>query len=50
MLMPRLAALAEALWSPKAARDWDSFRTRMSAQAGRLDAMGVHYCHILESM
>ncbi|HUX51837.1 MAG TPA: beta-N-acetylhexosaminidase [Spirochaetia bacterium] len=50
MLMPRLAALAEALWSPQSVRDWDSFRARLSAQAGRLDAMGIHYCHILESM
>ena len=32
---PRAAALAEALWSPRAARRWDDFRARLPAQMQR---------------
>jgi hexosaminidase len=46
MLFPRLTALAEVTWSAKSARDWDSFKLRLPAQARRLDAMGVNYRHV----
>ena len=39
---PRLDALAEALWSPKAARDWTGFTQRLAPEIGRQRAMGVH--------
>ncbi|HEX6132429.1 MAG TPA: family 20 glycosylhydrolase [Longimicrobiales bacterium] len=43
MLLPRMLALAEVVWSPKAARDWAAFTRRVPPQLARLDAMGVNY-------
>ncbi len=43
MLMPRLAAMAEVLWSPPAARNWPSFLQRLKAQLPHLDARGLNY-------
>ncbi|GAA2396387.1 beta-N-acetylhexosaminidase [Streptomyces glaucosporus] len=41
---PRLAAFAEAVWSPREARDWEGFERRMAgAHYARLDALGVAY-------
>ncbi|GAA2462598.1 beta-N-acetylhexosaminidase [Streptomyces macrosporus] len=41
---PRLAAFAEAVWSPPGARDWEGFERRMvRAHYARLDALGVAY-------
>jgi len=38
---PRLAALAEALWSPREARDWSRFVARLVPQMERWRAHGV---------
>lgn len=43
MAFPRLPAIAEIGWSPAAARDWESFRLRLAAQAGRWEMMGINY-------
>ena len=43
MLMPRMLALSEVLWSPKEARSWQGFVARLPAQLARLDAMNVRY-------
>ena len=43
MLLPRMLALSEVLWSPEAARSWTGFLQRLPAQLARLDAMGVRY-------
>ena len=43
MLWPRLAAMAEVLWSPKAARDWPGFQTRLAAHEERLKVLDVHF-------
>lgn len=43
MLFPRVLAMSEVLWSPKALRNRDSFLLRMPAQLARLDALGVNY-------
>jgi hexosaminidase len=43
MLWPRLAALAEVLWSPTAGRDFGEFQTRLRAHLERLDALDVNY-------
>lgn len=43
LAMPRLAALAEVGWTPQAQRDWQSFRSRLAAQAPRWRYMGVNY-------
>ena len=45
MTFPRLCALAEATWSPKSARNWDGFSSRLQAHAKRLDVMGINYRH-----
>jgi len=38
---PRLAALADVLWSPQGARDWNGFLARLPAQYARWQADGV---------
>ncbi len=43
MLWPRAFAVAEALWSPKDKRDWESFVTRVECHFERLDAADVKY-------
>jgi hexosaminidase len=43
MAFPRLAALSEVAWSPKAARNYDDFTRRLEADYQRLDRMGVNY-------
>jgi hexosaminidase len=43
---PRLDALAEALWSPKAARDWDGFVARLAPEIERQRALGVRVADI----
>ncbi len=43
MLLPRMLALAEALWSANATRNWDRFAARLPAQFARLDALGAEY-------
>jgi len=43
MLWPRLAALAEVLWSPKEGRDTGAFLKRLREDLRRLDALDVNY-------
>ena len=43
MLWPRAMAIAEAVWSPKAKRDWDNFVPRVEQQFTRLDEAQVKY-------
>ncbi len=43
MIFPRLCALSEVDWSPKEARDWNSFEARLKPDCRRLDAMGINY-------
>ncbi len=43
MVYPRACALAEVVWSAKAARDWNSFKQRLRVHGERLQAMGVVY-------
>lgn len=40
---PRLAAFAEAVWSPGAGRDWADFSRRLPTHLARLDALGIEY-------
>jgi hexosaminidase len=41
MALPRLAALAEAVWSPKDRRDWPGFAGRLAGLFARYDAAGL---------
>ena len=43
MVLPRMSALSEVVWSAKAARDWDNFQTRIPALFERFDALGWNY-------
>ncbi|CAM5287604.1 beta-N-acetylhexosaminidase OS=Streptomyces alboniger OX=132473 GN=CP975_12515 PE=3 SV=1 [Streptomyces alboniger] len=43
MAFPRLPGIAELGWSPAATHDWDTYRTRLAAQAPRWDALGIGY-------
>lgn len=43
MAWPRLAALAEVLWSPKGPRDFAAFLPRLKADLERLDVLDVNY-------
>jgi len=43
MAIPRMAALAEVLWSPKQTRDYPDFQRRLIAHFDLLDSLGVHY-------
>jgi hexosaminidase len=43
MTFPRLPAVAEIGWSPRAARTWCDFRSRLAAQGPRWSALSVNY-------
>jgi hexosaminidase len=43
MVFPRLCALAEVDWSPKASRQWDDFARRVRVDGLRLDQLGVNH-------
>lgn len=43
MLYPRLCALSEVMWSPREARDWDSFYGRVTAFYPVFERMGINY-------
>ena len=43
MAWPRLAALAEVVWSPRDHRDFASFRARLEPHLRRLAALDVRY-------
>lgn len=43
MTFPRLSALAEVFWSPKAGREWAKFEPRLDRHLDTLAAMGVKF-------
>ena len=43
MALPRMAALAEVVWSPKDQRDYENFRPRLLNHFKTLDRLGVNY-------
>jgi hexosaminidase len=43
---PRLDALAEVLWSPRQAREWNGFLARLAPEIDRQRARGVHVADI----
>ncbi len=45
MMFPRLCAMAEVVWSPKDARNWDNFSQRMQKHYGRFQDLGINYRH-----
>lgn len=47
MLLPRLTALSEALWTPADRKDYGRFIKNLEAQFPRWDAEGIHYARSL---
>ena len=43
MVFPRACALSEVGWSPKTARNWEDFSSRLSVHLQRLAALNVNY-------
>ena len=43
MIFPRLAAMSEAVWSPKESKDWIDFSSRVKKLFKRYDIMGINY-------
>jgi hexosaminidase len=43
MTLPRMAALAEVVWSPKKARDWSDFAKRIDAMAMRYEVRSWNF-------
>ncbi|MBE0662248.1 MAG: family 20 glycosylhydrolase [Bacteroidales bacterium] len=43
MVFPRLAAMAEVVWSPKETRNWADFSRRMEHQYRRYKRLGINY-------
>lgn len=43
MMLPRLAAMAEVLWTPQKIRDWDNFTTRLIPLFQRYENMDISY-------
>ncbi len=44
MLLPRMLAISECLWSPADQKDWSRFRRKVEEQKDRLAAKGYSYC------
>ena len=42
-LFPRIAALSEVLWSPKASKNWKNFQIRLNALFKRYDLLKINY-------
>ncbi len=45
MALPRMAALAEVVWSPDSVRAYPAFQSRLLRHFALLDTMGVNYSH-----
>ena len=44
MVLPRMLALAEGLWTPKSEKNYDDFYDRLQNQFREFDEKGFHYC------
>jgi len=43
MILPRLTALSEVVWTPAENRDWEGFNLRLPKMMARFDAAGINY-------
>lgn len=44
MLLPRMLAISECVWSPREQKDWNRFRRKVEVHKERLGARGYNYC------
>lgn len=50
MILPRMTALSEVVWTPKESKNWTDFQRRLNTMKKRYDAVGLNYAtHIFES-
>ncbi|WP_282013725.1 beta-N-acetylhexosaminidase [Marinifilum flexuosum] len=50
MLLPRLTALSESLWSQKKMKNWDDFKVRLSTFRKKYDELGLNYAkHVFKN-
>ena len=50
MILPRMTALSEVVWSAKEDRDFEDFKSRLDHMKIRYDAMGLNYAkHVFET-
>jgi hexosaminidase len=48
MVLPRMSALAEVVWTPKEKKDWKGFLSRLEVLAKRFETMGYRYAdHVI---
>lgn len=50
MTFPRIAALAEVVWSDKKLRNWPDFRTRLATQFKRYNRAGINFAKSANSV
>ena len=49
MILPRMTALSEVVWSSKESRDWEGFKNRLHHLKDRYDALQLNYAkHVFE--
>ncbi|WP_245574776.1 beta-N-acetylhexosaminidase [Gaetbulibacter saemankumensis] len=49
MILPRMAALSEVVWSSKNNKNWEDFTNRLNSLKDHYDALGVNYAkHVFE--
>jgi hexosaminidase len=50
MILPRMSALSEVVWTSKEQKNWEDFSSRLNVFVNRLDAMGLNYAkHAFEN-
>lgn len=50
MILPRMTALSEVVWSPKETKDWENFKGRLNTMRTRYDALRLNYAtHVFET-
>ncbi len=50
MILPRMTALSEVVWSPKQSRNWEDFHSRLQHFSDRFDALQLNYAkHSIEN-
>lgn len=50
MVLPRMSALSEVVWTPKENKNWTDFKVRLNTMKLRYDALGVNYAkHVFET-
>jgi len=50
MVLPRMSALAEVVWTPSEKKDWTNFKSRLEKLSERYEALDYNYArHVFES-